>query len=148
MFLPISNVWSIDHISRTSKNEIVDNHDLDRGEEKLGTGTQAKRNSNQTIVTLATVALKCQVFWIYLDAGQGKYNDPLGGWSFVADPLPALDTYARHTVSHLLCSSVQFNSKLFAYLYSYILFLKSICILDHLYLMESMQRLLLDTSMH
>ena len=135
MFLPISNVWSIDHLSRTSRNEIVDNHDLDHGEEKLGTGTQAKRISNQTIVTLATVALKCQVFWIYLDAGQGKYNDPLGGWSFVADPLPALDTYARHTVSDLLCSSVQSNSTLLAYLYSYILFLKSICILDHLYLM-------------
>lgn len=30
--------------------------------------------------------------------GWGKYLDPLGGWSYQADPLPALDTYTRHTV--------------------------------------------------
>lgn len=42
--------------------------------------------------------IKLQILWIYLDAGSGKYMDPLGGWTFNADPLPALDTYTRHTV--------------------------------------------------
>lgn len=37
------------------------------------------------------------VLWIYLDAGAGKYLDPLQGWSYNAKPLPALDTYTRHT---------------------------------------------------
>lgn len=41
--------------------------------------------------------MKLLVFWIYLDAGGGKYLDPLQGWSYHADPLPALDTYTRHT---------------------------------------------------
>jgi hypothetical protein len=49
------------------------------------------------VVSPATVALKALVIWIYLDAGWGKYMDPLGGWSWNAQPLPALDTYARHT---------------------------------------------------
>jgi hypothetical protein len=31
-------------------------------------------------------------------AGGGKYMDPLKGWTYNADPLPALDTYTRHTV--------------------------------------------------
>ena len=70
--------------------------------------------------------MKLLVFWIYLDAGKflkkrvgyknvilmnlvclrncaiglggGKYLDPKKGWSYSADPLPALDTYTRHTV--------------------------------------------------
>jgi hypothetical protein len=37
------------------------------------------------------------VFWIYLDAGSGKWMDPKKGWTYNADPLPALDTYTRHT---------------------------------------------------
>jgi hypothetical protein len=41
--------------------------------------------------------MKILVFWIYLDAGGGKYMDPMEGWSYHADPLPALDTYTRHT---------------------------------------------------
>jgi hypothetical protein len=49
-------------------------------------------------VNPATVALKLLVFWIYIDAGVGKYLDPKQGWSLNADPLPALDTYARHTI--------------------------------------------------
>lgn len=40
---------------------------------------------------------KLQILWIYLDAGYGKWTDPLGGWSYNASPLPALDTYTRHT---------------------------------------------------
>jgi hypothetical protein len=44
------------------------------------------------------VGIKLLVFWIYLDAGFGKYLDPQQGWSYHADPLPALDTYTRHTV--------------------------------------------------
>jgi len=42
--------------------------------------------------------MKLLVLWIYLDAGGGKYLDPLQGWSYNAQPLPALDTYTRHTV--------------------------------------------------
>jgi hypothetical protein len=50
------------------------------------------------VVSPATIAVKLLVVWIYLDAGYGKLMDPLKGWSFGADPLPALDTYARHTL--------------------------------------------------
>ena len=82
MFLPISSCWSVDsYIKNRNKN--------DKENDSL---------KNDTVVSLATIALKAQVCWIYLDAGQGKYNDPLGGWTLNADPLPALDTYARHTV--------------------------------------------------
>lgn len=45
------------------------------------------------------VAIKLLVLWIYLDAGGGKYMDPKQGWTYNADPLPALDTYTRHTVA-------------------------------------------------
>lgn len=50
-------------------------------------------------ISPATIAMKCLVVWIYFDAGYGKYADPLGGWAYDADPLPALDTYARHTLA-------------------------------------------------
>ena len=83
MFLPISSCWSVDSYT---KNRNVNDKEKNSLE-------------NDTVVSLATIALKAQVCWIYLDAGQGKYNDPLGGWTLNADPLPALDTYARHTVS-------------------------------------------------
>jgi hypothetical protein len=56
-----------------------------------------RRRGPQWIVSPATVALKALLVWIYLDAGYGKYADPGGGWSLAAQPLPALDTYARHT---------------------------------------------------
>lgn len=55
-------------------------------------------NHNHTVVSMATLALKLQILWIYIDAGVGKYSDPLGGWTYHADPLPALDTYVRHTL--------------------------------------------------
>jgi hypothetical protein len=67
-------------------------------------GSNTRKESEQAAVTNvhyitpATFAIKLLVIWIYLDAGLGKYNDPLGGWSYGAQPLPALDTYARHTV--------------------------------------------------
>jgi hypothetical protein len=51
------------------------------------------------IISPATIAFKMLVIWIYVDAGWGKLMDPLKGWSYYADPLPALDTYARHTVT-------------------------------------------------
>ena len=51
------------------------------------------------VVSPATVAFKALVFWIYLDAGYGKLMDPQGGWSYNAQPIPALDSYARHTVT-------------------------------------------------
>jgi hypothetical protein len=59
----------------------------------------AKQPPGTLVVSPATVALKVLVLWIYLDAGGGKWMDPLGGWTYHADPLPAMDTYARHTLS-------------------------------------------------
>lgn len=53
---------------------------------------------NVNVCNLATIAIKLQVFWIYLDAGGGKFMDPKNGWTLNPDFLPALDTYARHTV--------------------------------------------------
>jgi hypothetical protein len=41
---------------------------------------------------------KLLIAWLYWDAGYGKYSDPLMGWTLNAQPLPALDTYVRHTV--------------------------------------------------
>lgn len=91
MFLPIHKNWSFDVFWRrvllTGRARGVDPETLD---------------ATETFVTVATIALKAQVLWLYLDAGQGKYNDPLGGWTWNADPLPALDTYARHTVRSIL----------------------------------------------
>lgn len=83
MLLPTASCWSVDNFISA----------------KSGSEEKREKQLNRTIVSLATIAIKMQVCWIYLDAGQGKYNDPLGGWTINADPLPALDTYARHTVS-------------------------------------------------
>jgi hypothetical protein len=73
VFLPLDGCWSIKTPRRCHKKACA------------------------IIVSVATVAVKLQVLWIYLDAGAGKLMDPLGGWTYHADPLPALDTYARHT---------------------------------------------------
>ena len=67
-------------------------------QKKKSTKQQQRGAGGGWYVSPATVALKCLVLWIYWDAGYGKYTDPLGGWSYSADPLPALDTYARHTL--------------------------------------------------
>lgn len=72
MFLPLDECWSVTSYGR--------------------------RPHRQIFLSPATLAFKMLVVWIYLDAGYGKYADPLGGWTYHADPLPALDTYARHTV--------------------------------------------------
>jgi len=74
MFLPCDMVWSV-RACQQSKQE-------------------PKR---ELVVNAGTIGLKCLLFWIYLDAGGGKYMDPLEGWTYHADPLPALDTYTRHT---------------------------------------------------
>jgi hypothetical protein len=59
-----------------------------------------EQDKNQgLVISPATIAFKLLVVWIYFDAGWGKLMDPLKGWSYNADPLPALDTYARHTVT-------------------------------------------------
>jgi hypothetical protein len=79
MFLPLE-YWSVDSFHKTKKNV-------------------TSEQQNNTIVSIATIAIKAHVLWIYLDAGYGKYSDPLGGWTYNADPLPALDTYARHTLA-------------------------------------------------
>jgi hypothetical protein len=67
-------------------------------------GNHRQRNNVNRIlpqgifVNPATIALKLLVFWIYIDAGVGKYLDPKQGWTYRAQPLPALDTYCRHTL--------------------------------------------------
>ena len=58
-----------------------------------------KQQSASYIVSPATISLKVLLLWIYLDAGGGKLLDPLGGWNYDAQPLPALDTYTRHTTA-------------------------------------------------
>jgi hypothetical protein len=47
-------------------------------------------------ISPATICIKLLLLWIYIDAGYGKYQNQ--GWSYNAYPLPALDTYARHTI--------------------------------------------------
>ena len=51
---------------------------------------EEEEDGTSVVVLVATVALKAQVLWIYLDAGYGKYSNPLQGWTLRADPLPAL----------------------------------------------------------
>jgi hypothetical protein len=63
------------------------------------TATSSSASSSLLYISPSVMALKLLVVWIYVDAGLGKYNDPLKGWSYHAVPLPALDTYARHTTS-------------------------------------------------
>jgi hypothetical protein len=60
--------------------------------------SRGKAPAQRLVISPGTVAFKALVVWIYIDAGYGKYCDPLGGWFYNADPLPALDTYARHTL--------------------------------------------------
>lgn len=84
IFLPLNEYWSLDASGKKNKTQ---------------SDTQVTKKRASTIfVNPATIALKMLVFWIYLDAGMGKYMDPKKGWTLNADPLPALDTYARHTV--------------------------------------------------
>ena len=91
MFLPLDANYCIITKNRTTTTQPI----------------TTNRNSNSTVTTTssttpswylspATMAFKLLVVWIYVDAGYGKYQDQ--GWSFHADPLPALDTYARHTL--------------------------------------------------
>jgi hypothetical protein len=74
MFLPLDGAWAVG----TKKH-----HNVDRRE---------------TFISPGTIALKLLITWLYWDAGYGKYTDPLQGWTLNAKPLPALDTYVRHTV--------------------------------------------------
>jgi hypothetical protein len=71
MFLPLDQKWAVD--------------------------SQHGNAVRKTFVSPATVALKLLIVWLYWDAGYGKYSDPLQGWTLNA-PIPALDTYVRHTV--------------------------------------------------
>ena len=83
IFLPLNEHWSLD---------------ASRKKSRTNDDTEIATKRAPVFVNAATVALKMLVFWIYLDAGVGKYMDPKKGWTLNADPLPALDTYARHTV--------------------------------------------------
>lgn len=71
MFLPLDRKWAVDSKPSEVKSE--------------------------TFVSTATIALKLLLAWLYWDAGYGKYSDPMQGWTLNA-PLPALDTYVRHTI--------------------------------------------------
>lgn len=91
MFLPLDERRSISATNRkarvpTNSTTVEGNVSFDEGE------------TNRFFVNPATVAMKLLVLWIYIDAGVGKYLDPKHGWTYHADPLPALDTYARHTL--------------------------------------------------
>ena len=57
-----------------------------------------KYDHRTTFISPGTIGLKILITWLYWDAGYGKYSDPLQGWTLNANPLPALDTYVRHTV--------------------------------------------------
>jgi len=84
MFLPLNHKWSLDnYLEEKNKKKDQSNDD---------------NSSSFLFVNPATVAMKLLVLWIYLDAGVNKYLDPQEGWTYHADPLPALDTYARHTI--------------------------------------------------
>ncbi|KAL7545273.1 hypothetical protein ACHAWF_008620 [Thalassiosira exigua] len=77
MFLPLDRKWAVD--SRKRKED--------------------ENDRSHTFVSPATIALKLLIVWLYWDAGYGKYSDPLRGWTLDAKPLPALDTYVRHTIA-------------------------------------------------
>ena len=74
MFLPLENAYAIN-----AKNQ--------------------KQHSSKVFISPGTIALKLLITWLYWDAGFGKFSDPLQGWTLNAKPLPALDTYVRHTVA-------------------------------------------------
>ena len=78
MFLPLDGTWAVDAKRRRDGNSTA---------------------SSAVFVTPTTIAFKLFVTWLYWDAGYGKYSDPLRGWTFHAAPLPALDTYVRHTAA-------------------------------------------------
>mmetsp|Transcript_13061 Transcript_13061/g.24948 ORF Transcript_13061/g.24948 Transcript_13061/m.24948 type:complete len:459 (+) Transcript_13061:101-1477(+) len=87
MFLPLDGTWAIDAKIRNNNKSAHD---------KTTTTAAA---ATTTFITPATIAFKLLITWLYWDAGYGKYTDPLQGWTFHASPLPALDTYVRHTVA-------------------------------------------------
>jgi len=90
IFLPISEIYSIDSYMKTNIKNKNDINNITIKDEKT--------NNSSIIISASTILLKLQILWIYVDAGLGKYSDPAGGWTLDAIPLPALDTYARHTV--------------------------------------------------
>jgi hypothetical protein len=75
MFMQLNGAWAID-----------------------GMKSRKDDAASMTSVTPTTIAFKLFIAWLYFDAGYGKYTDPLQGWTLDARPLPALDTYVRHTV--------------------------------------------------
>lgn len=93
MFLPLDGAWTIYGAktkgASSSHSESCNNNP---------TTTTAAATTTTTFVTPATIAFKLFIAWLYFDAGYGKYTDPLQGWTYHAQPLPALDTYVRHTV--------------------------------------------------
>jgi hypothetical protein len=111
MFLPLDERWSVEKnmMGKASKSHpLVINpatvshmgcaYDTRRYRLRLNPYIFCRYNDDIASVHVLQIGLKLLVFWIYLDAGGGKYLDPQHGWSYYADPLPALDTYTRHTI--------------------------------------------------
>lgn len=111
MFLPLDEKWSVEKnmMGKASKSHpLVINpatvshlgcaYDTRRYRSRLNSNIFCRYNDDTASVHVLQIGLKLLVFWIYLDAGGGKYLDPQHGWSYYADPLPALDTYTRHTI--------------------------------------------------
>jgi hypothetical protein len=79
MFMQLDGAWLIKGGKKKGRND------------KIATTTM--------FVTLATITFKLFVAWLYFNVGSGKYTNPLRGWMLDAHPLPALDTYIRHTAA-------------------------------------------------
>jgi hypothetical protein len=105
IFLPLNECYSVQslyyrqrqnhHHHKSSQPSPVPKQE----KSQIATTTTSNNNSKSDwYVSPATIAVKVLVAWIYFDAGYGKYQNT--GWSyFHTTPLPALDTYARHTIA-------------------------------------------------
>jgi hypothetical protein len=100
IFLPHYECYSIhSYLRSTGKRNKSTSHNPDINTSEMSS-TAPKSETTQVAsdwyISPATIVMKLFLFWIYLDAGYGKFLDQ--GWSYIANPLPALDTYARHTI--------------------------------------------------
>ena len=106
MFLPLDGTWTVYDVvvygGRRKKTKTTNTTTKNEGSSTNTTAatanTKAAAATTTTFVTPATIAFKLFITWLYFDAGYGKYTDPMAGWTYGAQPLPALDTYVRHTL--------------------------------------------------